>query len=244
MTRRAFSATLVVFMTSDRELLQRWRDGDAAAGEELFERHHADVLRFLRRLVYDTQALDDLLQETFLACRTAKNPFRGEDSAFRYYLLGIARNKFREYLRKRTRGERLVDPNADAAEVAEVTVEELGVDDPAAFVELNEEKKLLLKAMRRIPVDYQLVLHLVFWEELTMPQLAELLGVPVGTASSRLRLGKQRVLTSITEISTDRTLIESTRTSFMRWYDDISDQASKLIGRLEAAEETEDPGEE
>lgn len=231
-------------MASDRELLQRWRDGDAAAGEALFERHSAEVLRFLRRLVYDTHAIDDLLQDTFLACRTASKPFQGEDRVFRSYLLGIARNKFREYLRKRTRGERLVDPHADAAEVAEVTVEELGVDDPSAFVEQDEQHKLLLKAMRKIPVDYQLVLHLVFWGELSMPQLAQVLDVPLGTAASRVRLGKRRLLTSLTKITSDRTLIESTRTSFIRWYGDIAARANELARALGEPEVPEEPGDE
>jgi len=216
-------------MQHDRELLNRWRAGDEEAGEALFDRHNETVVRFLHRLVYVTQDIQDLAQDTFMACRDAKSEFLGTDDVFVAYLLGFAYNKFREYLRRQRRGSRLIDPHADSAEVAEVTAEELEVSDPSAFVEQNEERKLLLKALRRIPVDYQLLVHLSYWEELTNPQIGRILGIPTPTVASRLRLAKERLQRTLDEFEADRSLIESTRKTLQKWHEDIATRAKTMI---------------
>jgi RNA polymerase sigma factor (sigma-70 family) len=216
-------------MVSDRELLFRWRAKDPDAGQELFDRHNHAVLTFLMRLVYETQDVEELVHDTFMTCLSAVTPFQGEDAVFRPYLLGIAYNKFREYLRRRGRGSRLIDPHVNSETVAEVTAEDLEISDPSAFVEQNEERKLLLKALRRIPIDYQLPLHLSFWEDLTNPQIGRILGVPVGTVASRLRLGKERLLAKLSEFAADAALVESTRNTLMKWHEDISARAKSLM---------------
>jgi RNA polymerase sigma-70 factor (ECF subfamily) len=82
--------------------------------------------------------------------------------------------------------------------------------------------------MRRIPIDHQLALHLSFWHELTNPQIAKILGIPVGTVAGRLRLGKERLHTKIDEFNADPALVESTR-GMLKWYDDISTRAKSLV---------------
>lgn len=221
-------------MSSDRELLARWREqNDRAAGEELFDRHNKVVVRYLLYHVWEKDDVESLVHDTFMTCKTATTQFQGEDAAFRPYLLGVAYNKFREYLRGKKHGSRLFDAHVDSETVAEVTAEDLDLKDPSAFVEQNEERKLLLKAMRRIPIDYQLPLHLSFWEELTNPQIGKALGLPVGTVASRLRLGKERLLTKINEFMADAALVESTRRTLLKWHEDISAQAKALIERIE-----------
>ena len=71
----------------DLELLQRWRDGDRAAGNELFERHFTAVCNFFRNKVSD--GVDDLIQRTFVTCLEVEGGFRGE-SSFRSYLMGLS----------------------------------------------------------------------------------------------------------------------------------------------------------
>ena len=216
-------------MPDDRDLLIRWRQGDRAAGKELYDRHSDSVLRFFMRLVYDTSEVQGLVNETFMACRTAVKPFEGTHEVVRGYILGVALNKFREFLRRQQKGNRLIDAHANAEEVAEVTVEELGLGDPSEFVEQNETHKLLLKALRKIPVDYQLLFLLSFWEELTNPQIAAILDLPIGTVASRLRLGKKRLEAQLKQFTENPALVETTRATFNQGWGDMEARAAGMV---------------
>jgi RNA polymerase sigma-70 factor (ECF subfamily) len=221
-------------MPDDRELLIRWREGDRAAGEQLYDRHSPAVLRFFLRLVYDTSEVQGLVHETFIACRNARTPFDGTSEVARAYILGVAYNKFREFLRRQRRGNRLIDAHVDAHEVAEVTVEDLQVADPSDFVERDQERRLLLKALRKIPVDYHLLFILSFWENLTNPQIGRILGLSVGTVASRLRLGKEHILRRLQEFREHPEMVDTTRSTFIQWWDGM-----EALAAAKAAEESD-----
>src|ERR1044071_7833713 len=74
--------------STDRELLHRWGEGCRKAGDALIDRHFAAVYRFFRNKV--GAELEDLVQQTFLACVEARARFR-EESSFKTFLLAIAR---------------------------------------------------------------------------------------------------------------------------------------------------------
>ncbi len=62
---------------------------------------------------------------------------------------------------------------------------------------------MLLAALRSIPLDLQVALELFYWEQLDGPDLAEVLGVPEGTARSRLRRAREAVAEKIAELLGD-----------------------------------------
>lgn len=165
-------------MTSDTELFERWSGGDEAAGGELFGRYFDAVARFFRNKATDDWP--ELVQKTFLACVEARASFRG-DGSFRSFLFGIA---YRQLLRcYRDRGY-------DRLEFTERSAHDL---DPtaSACMARREEERLLLAALRRIPVEYQVVLELHYWEEMSATACAEVLGLPVGTVKTRLRRARE-----------------------------------------------------
>jgi RNA polymerase sigma factor (sigma-70 family) len=180
-------------MTSrtDREILAAWRDGDRAAGSELFERHFEALYRFFRNKCDD--GIDDLIQQTLLACVKARDGFR-EDASFRTWLLTIARHELYAHWRARQR---------DAArEVGEVSLVDLGTS-PSGTVARRREHQLLLVALRSIPLDLQVALELFYWEQLEGAELAEVLGIPEGTARSRLRRAREAIAAKIAELEGD-----------------------------------------
>src|SRR5687767_14034395 len=65
-------------MEDDRALLQRWREGDGRAGEELFRRHFADLFRFFDSKV--GARAEDLARQTFVACVKSRDDLGGEPS--------------------------------------------------------------------------------------------------------------------------------------------------------------------
>jgi RNA polymerase sigma factor (sigma-70 family) len=161
---------------SDQELLVAWRAGDRQAGSELFTRHYSTVRRFFANKVDD--ALEDLIQRTFEACIAAENRFEGRGS-FSAYLRSTARHLlYKHWDARRVRGI--------ALPIEEVSLHDLGAG-PSSVLARNQAERLLLEALRRVPLRDQEILELFYWEELTGPQLAEQLGVPEQTARSRLR---------------------------------------------------------
>jgi RNA polymerase sigma-70 factor (ECF subfamily) len=159
----------------DRELVEAWRRGDRTAGEQLVARHFRTVYGFFRNKL--DGEVEDLVQRTFLHCIESRDAFRGE-SSFRGYLLAIARNElFGHY---RGRGIR-IDPDQTSLSVVDPG------DRPSAVIDRRREHRLLVRALRALPIDDQMLLELYYFEELPGPELALVLAIPEGTARTRLR---------------------------------------------------------
>lgn len=204
-------------MSDDRDLLSRWRAGDNNAGRALFAKFGPTITGYFQRKLYDTSEVATLVNATFFACITTRSPFVGAPEAVRGYLFGVAHNKLREHLRQRRSAARLVDANADADEVAEISLGEIEPRDPSDFVEKLEDRKLILKALRRIPLDYQLVFELSFWEGLTNHEIAAALDLPTGTVASRLRRGKERLEQEVRALASSPTLLQTTTMTLSAW---------------------------
>jgi RNA polymerase sigma factor (sigma-70 family) len=192
----------------DASLLSAWREGDRSAGELLVERHFAVVHGFLRDKV-DVDAVDDLVQRTFVACVEHQRKFRGEGS-FRAWLLGIARNQLMMHYRSK-----------DASTRARDRIEALSVDDlvtsPSRVVAHKEEQAILLRALRRIPLDSQLVLELFYWEGLDHAEVAQVLEIAVGTVKSRLSRARERLVDALRELGAPDAVTRSTVVELEAW---------------------------
>src|SRR5438045_1902712 len=86
-------------MRSDLELLDGWRAGDTADGDELVSRHWTSIARFFRAKIGDDAA--DLISQTFLACVEGKDRITGD--SVKAYLFAVARRRLAEHLRVRSR---------------------------------------------------------------------------------------------------------------------------------------------
>ena len=153
----------------DLGLLARWREGDRAAGQALFERHFESLYRFFRNKC--ERDCDELVQSTLLACLDAKQPFRG-DARFRTYLFGIARNKLYHYFRDRKRDGGL---DLSITSVADL------ITTPGTVLARDQAHRALLAALRELPVEQQTLLELHYWEELDTVELAAVFEVPAAT---------------------------------------------------------------
>ena len=191
---------------SDVELLERWRSGDLGAGDVLFNRHFAGVHRFFRNKVHE-EALEDLVQQTFMGCVEGRERFRS-DSTFRTYLFGVAHNLLRDHYRRRRK--------AEAFDFGETSVEDAGVG-PHTLLGRQQEQRLLLEALRRIPIDSQIVLELYYWEELSASQTAAVLGIPEGTVRGRVRKAKALLKKKLTILARAPADLESTVQNLEGW---------------------------
>jgi RNA polymerase sigma factor (sigma-70 family) len=154
--------------------------GDRAAGSRLIERNSGLVLQFFRNKV--SGPTDDLVQQTFLNCIEHRDDVRVADK-FRSYLLTVAHRVLLEHYRIRSRDERHFDPLTTSVWDLEATPSTILVD--------RQEQQLLIAAMRRIPLCFQIALELYYWQNLTGPELCAVLELPEGTVRSRLRRGRE-----------------------------------------------------
>ena len=184
---------------SDVELLAAWQAGERRAGAALFDRHFRSLARFLRTKVGREEEVDDLVQATFLACLEGGHRYRGE-GGLRGYLLGIAYHKVQKLYAERER--RAIDVEA-------VSMHDLA-PGPSTALAQRAEQRLLLAGLRRLPLQFQVVLELYFWEDLTAAAIGELLGVPEGTVRTRIRRARELLTAQIERRAGARALIEST----------------------------------
>jgi RNA polymerase sigma-70 factor (ECF subfamily) len=191
---------------TDFELLDAWRGGDDQAGNELFDRHSTSVFRFFRNKV--GPAAEDLAQKTFLGCVEGRDRVRG-DSSFRTYLFAIARNQLLMYLRSKATLERRFEP--DICSVVDMSA------TPGHLAVRQEEQAIVAQALQHIPVDSQIALELFYWAEMSLAEIATVLGIAEGTVKSRLSRGRSRLRECISEMVESQDLLVSTVGDLERW---------------------------
>jgi len=180
---------------TDLALLDRWRSGDAEAGQALFQRHFDSIYGF-----FETKCeadADELVQSTFLACLRARDQFRKE-SSFRTYLFTIARHELYRVLRGRQRdGARL---DFELSSIAEL------VSTPGTRIARNQEHRQLVEALRALPVEQQTLLELHYWEDMDIAALADVFELPQPTIRTRLHRARKALRERMAEKAPPRVL--------------------------------------
>lgn len=204
----------------ERRLVEKWREGDRAAGFRLFERYYEAVARFFYAKVGAEGS--ELLQSTFLACVEALPRYRG-DGSFRSFLFAIAYRQLCGHLRARYREPRRI-------EFAEVSIEDLR---PRASVEIGrrEEVRLLQAALRQIPIDAQVILELHYWEGVTTGEIATILEIPAGTARTRLVRARELLEAKMAELTQAPPLTGATLSELERWAVELREGLDARRGR-------------
>jgi len=190
----------------DRALWQRWRDGDQHAGRELYLRHSAVVSRVLAGKL--PGSIDDLVQATFLRALESARRDREVDSV-RGYLVATARNLLLDTFREAVGPRGRIDPMTHTLGDLEGSL--------SGAVAGARDRQALLVALRRIPLDSQLLLELFYWEKMTGDELAVALGVPVGTVRSRLRRARDALRSQMGDLSAEDLASLSRRPDFSAW---------------------------
>jgi RNA polymerase sigma-70 factor (ECF subfamily) len=151
--------------------------------ERLVSEHGAFIWRSVRRLGVTEGDVDDVTQMVFLRARErlAEIPADGAKGFLYRLALGIAANHKRSQRRRR---ETSLDDGSGE------TLERASTDDPAARF---EQRALLDRLLEPLPMELRAVLVLHEGEEQTVPEIAELLGIPAGTVASRLRRAREEM---------------------------------------------------
>lgn len=164
-------------VSSDAMLVSAIRSGDEQAMEQLYERYSPVVYSVALRVLGDTAAAEDVLQEVFMQLWRRPDVFDASRGSLPGWLAVIARNRAIDSLRKRR-------PESDITEVV-VAVE----PDLASGAEWSRVLEKVRGALRGMPALQRSALEMAFFEGLTHIEIAEKTGEPLGTVKTRIRAG-------------------------------------------------------
>jgi len=173
---------------SEKELIQRAQAGDFEAFAQLVAKHQKQVFGLARRLTGNIQDAEDLVQETLLKAIDNIDKFRG-DSAFGTWLYSIALNQGRaHYNRAKKTDLQSLDDLLPLREHNHGTPSGHLHEwrDPHTLLEQDELSRLIAAAFAELPPEYAIPFSLRYEEELSIKEIAEVLGITEAATKSRV----------------------------------------------------------
>ena len=169
---------------SDGALMAAYVDqGDQRAFEQLFSRYAPLLLRLMRAGGAGEALGQDLVQQTFLQLHRARKDYRA-DRPLRPWLLTIAYNLKRDHWRRQGR----------RPEVAlERAPEQINGNTPASTLERRRQAAALQRALGELPDDQRQVIELHWFGGVSMPEIAETMGVSLSAVKVRAHRGYKRL---------------------------------------------------
>jgi RNA polymerase sigma-70 factor (ECF subfamily) len=153
-------------LVDDQELWKKISQGDARAFDAFYRQSAPRLQAFLRQIVGSREAAEDVAQESYLQLWKRPNGFQPERGSLRGYLYGVGRKRAAEWWRRQP-------PSAEAAE------------EPIEAGNA-ESSSVMMDALQRLPEEQRSLLWLREVEGQSYAELAEILGIPIGTVRSRL----------------------------------------------------------
>ena len=180
---------------TDAELLQEYIAGDESAFREIVNRYKNSLYSFLKQFLNQPDLVDDVFQETFLQLFTSRRSF-DPSRPLRPWLFTIAANKAKDALRKSQRGNAV--PIGTISESEDMSFDEmlnaLSSDTAVPYdeVERNETAARVNEVIANMPESLREILLLAYFNRFSYKQMADILGIPIGTVKSRLHTAVAR----------------------------------------------------
>lgn len=176
----------VLERADERALIQRCKDGDIGAFDELVAHFEKRVFNFAYRIAGNYDSANDVAQEAFIRVFNSIQTFRG-DANFTTWIYRIVTNVYLDE-RKKAKSHRLTSLD-DYIELDENSVTRQIEDDnptPDVVVEHKERDLAVQRAINSLP-DYQrIIVSLYHTQNRSYEEIAEILQLPIGTVKSRL----------------------------------------------------------
>ncbi|HXG78385.1 MAG TPA: sigma-70 family RNA polymerase sigma factor [Methyloceanibacter sp.] len=168
----------------ERALLQAIAAGDAKALERLFARAQARIFRFLMRMMKNPTVAEDILNEVFLSVWQNAHRYEGRSEPMTW-ILSIAHNKAISAMRKKTE---VLGLDEEAAQ--DVAAED---DTPDATVQKQDKSAKIRACIAELSPDHRTILDLVYYQEQSVAEAAEILGIPEATVKTRMFYARKKL---------------------------------------------------
>jgi RNA polymerase sigma-70 factor, ECF subfamily len=173
-------------LLTDEDLISLVEAKDAQAFAVLYDRHSRAAYSLAYRMMGERQAAEDLVQDAFLKIWRSAGSYRTERGSVRTWLLSIVHNRGIDQLRSlasRRRTQEKIEASAPRSQASE------------AFAESwrNSQGEQVREALKTLPPEQLKILELAYFSGYTHVEIAELLGLPLGTVKGRMRLGLKKM---------------------------------------------------
>ena len=173
-------------LLADEDLLSLLGDGDAQAFALLYDRHSRAAFSLAYRIMGERQAAEDLAQDAFIRIWRGAPSYRTGRGSVRTWMLSMVRNRGIDQLRShasRRRTQEKIEACAPRSQPNE------------AFTETwrNSQRAQVREALNTLPQEQLKILELAYFSGYTHVEIADLLGLPLGTVKGRMQLGLKKL---------------------------------------------------
>jgi RNA polymerase sigma-70 factor (ECF subfamily) len=172
---------------TDGELISRAADGDRGAFEVLYKRYSRPVFGLALRRLGDRGRAEDAVQETFASIWRAARSYKPERGPGAPWLYAVARNAIID------RGRARAEPPAEVPEEASPDA------GPLERAEESWTAWRIHRALEELNTNERTVIELAYWSGLSQSEIAEYLGIPLGTVKTRTRAALARLADELEE---------------------------------------------
>ncbi|UIP58248.1 hypothetical protein DSM26151_11190 [Agromyces marinus] len=166
----------------DRALAEQFSAGDERALREAYARWSPLVFRLALRSLGDRTDAEDVTQQVYLAAWRGRGTFDVSRSTLSAWIVGITKHRIADAHEARARSRRL-----EESLVAEASVAVAAADDDFA------ERAMVAEELGRLEPVPRRVMQLAFYDQLSHSQIAEAMGLPIGTVKSHVRRSLSRL---------------------------------------------------
>ncbi|HEY7294463.1 MAG TPA: sigma-70 family RNA polymerase sigma factor [Dehalococcoidia bacterium] len=170
---------------TDADLVAALAARDASALEALYERYGRLAFSLAVRIVGSPETAEEIVQEAFLSIWRGAATYQPNRAAVRTWLLSITHHRAVDAVRRWSARVQTA-PLEDQPQL-------VGGQDVWADVSASLVREEVRSALSQLPEEQRQSIELAYFGGLTYPEVAEKLGVPLGTVKSRLRLGLQKL---------------------------------------------------
>ena len=173
---------------ADEDLIMLVERRDADAFAILYDRHGGAAYSLAHRIVGDPAVAEDVTQEAFLSLWRSGGRFDAARGSVRSWMLGIVRNRAIDALRRASGPAPKLDLDDDGVLEGQASGE---LTDAEAI--RRETARRVRGAHRALPDEQSEVIGLAYFGGFTHSEIAEMLGMPLGTVKGRMRLGLEKI---------------------------------------------------
>jgi len=173
-------------LLADEDLLSLVERRDPDAFAALYDRHSRAAYSLAYRMMGERQAAEDLVQDAFLKVWRSAGSYRAERGSVRTWILSILHNRGIDQLRaqaSRLRTRERLEASSEKTQPSEAFSETLR----------SSQREQVREAMSTLPPEQLKILELAYFSGYTHTEIAELLGLPLGTVKGRMRLGLKKI---------------------------------------------------
>jgi RNA polymerase sigma-70 factor (ECF subfamily) len=179
---------------ADEDLMPLLADKDPEAFEVFYDRHGGAAYSLAYRIVGDRTRAEDVTQEAFLSIWRSGGRYDRARGSVRAWTLGITRNRAIDALRR------------ESGRAPKLTFDDDAILEQRPSPELTDEEAMrreeageLRGALRELPSEQSKVIELAYFGGFSHSEIAEMLGMPLGTVKGRMRLGMEKIRGQLAE---------------------------------------------